>query len=73
MAGYTRSYMATVKPCQKTISLRVDWHDICNWDGSKTFQIQGKNYSDKILGRLHQAGIAQEFEMGGHKDFTFRY
>ncbi|WP_127841267.1 hypothetical protein [Actinomyces wuliandei] len=44
---------------------RVHVADRYNWDGEKSTQIGPVEVSDEMLQELHQAGIAQEYDMSG--------
>ncbi|AYD88947.1 hypothetical protein D5R93_00720 [Actinomyces lilanjuaniae] len=44
---------------------RVHVADRYNWDGQKSTQILGMRISDEQLQELHQAGIAQEYDLVG--------
>jgi hypothetical protein len=65
VGGHTYWYTANVKTKYRLLDLTVRFTDIYNWDKGKTTDILGITFPDKVLGRMHQAGIAREFSMGG--------
>jgi hypothetical protein len=69
VGGHTYWYTANVKTKTRVLDLTVRFTDVYNWDKSKTTDILGINFPDKVLGRMHQAGIAREFSMGGSASF----
>lgn len=73
MAGHSRRYLAFIYPCERRVELTFKWKDNYNWDGKKQVTIQGFTVSDKVLGRLHQVGIAKEFPMSGEHTEVRRY
>ncbi|MEV4239074.1 hypothetical protein AB0J47_28285 [Nocardia sp. NPDC049737] len=48
-----------------TVYYAIHLHDRYNWDGQKSTKIAGVNVTDRQLGALHTAGLAQEFEQYG--------
>jgi hypothetical protein len=70
VGGHTYWYSANVKTGLRTLDITVHFSDAYNWDKYKNTNILGINFPDKVLGRMHQAGIAYEFPMGGSVSFT---
>ncbi|MEV6138452.1 hypothetical protein AB0L63_20800 [Nocardia sp. NPDC051990] len=48
-----------------TVYYEIHLHDRYNWDGKKSTEIAGVTFTDRRLGALHTAGLAQEFEQYG--------
>ncbi|WP_433714863.1 hypothetical protein ACQP2U_12915 [Nocardia sp. CA-084685] len=48
-----------------TVYYEIHLHDRYNWDGNKSTEIAGVTVTDRRLGALHTAGLAQEFEQYG--------
>lgn len=48
-----------------TVEYKIWVHDRYNWDGSKSTDIAGVTVTDKRMGALHTAGLAQEYDHDG--------
>ncbi len=47
-------------------SYQVHVGDRYNWDPGKSTDVGGKSVTDEEMGRLHQVGLAQEYDLEGH-------
>ena len=47
------------------MKVRLRIHDRYNWDNGKSVQLAGLTIPDTMLGRMHQVGVAQEFDVDG--------
>jgi hypothetical protein len=57
------SYWWQADPISGEITVQV--RDKYNWDQGKNVNILGVPIRDEVLGSLHQAGLAQEYEVIG--------
>jgi hypothetical protein len=73
MGGYTYWYTARYNGKTRSVQVQIHFEDTYNWDQNKVTSIEGITFSDKVLGTLHQAGLAREYPMGGSKFFTWKY
>jgi len=81
--GYSFAYGAevTVTPdtngnAQVDINYQLHVYDRYNWDAGKSVRIVGLPVPDTFLGRLHQVGIAKEYDLRGsskpeHYQYTY--
>lgn len=72
---YSITGTASVIPCSKPPTLRLQYRvhvfDRYNWDSGKSTKIFGLIATpDAELGRLHEAGVAQEFDIKGSSSVT---
>jgi Tfp pilus assembly protein PilE len=70
VGGHTYKYVGNVKTKTRILDLTFQYTDTYTWDQAKTTQILEFTFPDKVLGRLHQAGIAREYPMGGSVTFA---
>jgi hypothetical protein len=68
--SYAHTAAVTVRPDSNgrpVISIEANRHifDRYNWDEGKAVTIAGITVNDRQLGRLHEAGLAQEYEVRG--------
>ena len=47
------------------MTFTFNFDDRYNWDVGKSVTLNGKVIQDTTLGRLHQVGLAQEYDMDG--------
>jgi len=68
VGGYNRAGYAEVEvlaDCKFNMSFTYHFADKYNWDRGKHVKILGYTVSDVTLGRLHEVGLAHEYEMTG--------
>jgi hypothetical protein len=68
VGGYSAAGYAEVDvldDCKFNMSFSYYFADKYNWDRGKHVKILGYTVSDVTLGRLHEVGLAHEFEMTG--------
>lgn len=80
--SYAHTATVTVTPgkngeAQVHIESNVHTFDRYNWDAGKSVDIGPIHIEDKAMGRLHEVGLAQEFELHGSgrgqtSDFTMK-
>ncbi len=68
--SYAHTATVTVKPgkngeAEVSIQSNVHTFDRYNWDKGKSVDIGPIHIEDKAMGRLHEVGLAQEFELRG--------
>ncbi|MGI6124240.1 MAG: hypothetical protein ACOYIG_08660 [Acetivibrionales bacterium] len=63
----------TTNGCKYKMEFSLRFGDRYNWDAGKSVTIFGKKVPDINLGRLHQVGIAQEFDMVGDVTYTVKW
>ena len=73
--GYSTWGKGDVKKCGRKyqMNLLLKFGDRYNWDVGKFVRIFGKKVPDIDLSRLHQVGIAQEFDMTGTVKYTVKW
>jgi RHS repeat-associated protein len=62
-AGYAE--VQVLEDCKFSMNFTYNFADKYNWDRGKHAKILGHTVSDATLGRLHEVGLAHEFEMTG--------
>ncbi len=74
MGRYQYRYTATIKTgSYREIEVKIHFKDTYTWDQQKSTPIEGLRVSDKVLGTLHQVGLAQEYPMGGSLFYKWKY
>lgn len=58
-------------PPKVKMNFRMHIFDRYNWDQGKQVEIAGIVVEDKILGRLHQVGIAKEYDIEGTGSYRY--
>ncbi len=59
--------------CNYTMDFTLIFGDKYNWNIGQAATILGIKIPDAALGRLHQVGIAQEYEMAGQVEYTVNW
>lgn len=69
----TATVTAGAAGLEYALEFEYKFFDRYDWDGGKSVTIAGVPITDELMGTFHRQGLAQEFEMTGSMERTFRW